>query len=244
MTPEEFAKFALDRRRMAVLGLLAVEPVDTDGLVAATGQDRREVLEALGVLAVEGLVTKGDAGAWVLQESGLLAVAEAAKPGGVDAYLEAVVGVLNPHLGGLRRAFGLYASKRHRISHLEFIRLLKDLGLLTGSAKHVDASRQYPSVEFDLMCQKLLRSLSLQGATLAATGEEFDRSDGPFRFNLGYGEVIKGWEEGVIGMRCDETRRLTIPPKLAYGKRGSPPEIPPDATLVFEVTMLRFEPVG
>jgi len=80
--------------------------------------------------------------------------------------------------------------------------------------------------------------------TLAATGEEFDRSDGPFRFNLGYGEVIKGWEEGVIGMRCDETRRLTIPPKLAYGKRGSPPEIPPDATLVFEVTMLRFEPVG
>lgn len=76
MTPEEFAKFALDRRRLAVLGLLAVEPVDTDGLVAATGQDRREVLEALGVLAVEGLVTKGDAEAWVLQESGLLAVAD------------------------------------------------------------------------------------------------------------------------------------------------------------------------
>lgn len=49
-------------------------------------------------------------------------------------------------------------------------------------------------------------------------GEEFDCLDGLFWFNFGYGEVIKGWEEGVIGMRCDETRRLTITLKLAYGK--------------------------
>ncbi|WP_108664808.1 DUF2087 domain-containing protein [Euzebya rosea] len=76
MTPEEFAKFALDRGRLAVLGLLAVGAQDTDALVEATGQDRRAVLEALGVLAVEGLVARDDADGWVLQESGLVAVAE------------------------------------------------------------------------------------------------------------------------------------------------------------------------
>ncbi len=51
-------------------------------------------------------------------------------------------------------------------------------------------------------------------------------------------QVIKGWDQGVAGMRKGEQRRLTCPPKLAYGKRGSPPEIPPDATLVFDVTLL------
>ena len=80
--------------------------------------------------------------------------------------------------------------------------------------------------------------------TLAATGEEFENTLGePFLFNLGYGEVIKGWEEGIVGMKCEEQRRLTIPPKLAYGKRGDPPDIPGDATLIFDITMLRFEKI-
>ena len=72
---------------------------------------------------------------------------------------------------------------------------------------------------------------------------EFDRSNGPFTFTLGYGEVIAGMERGVLGMKTDETRRVTVPPKLGYGKRGDPPDIPGDSTLVFDVTMLRFEPV-
>jgi len=75
--------------------------------------------------------------------------------------------------------------------------------------------------------------------TIADTGVEFDRAT-VFSFNLGQGEVIKGFDEGMRGMKVDEKRRLTIPPKLAYGKRGSPPDIPSDATLIFEVVMLRY----
>lgn len=76
MTPEDFAKLVLDRDRLAVVGLLALGPHDTDGLLAATGQDRRAVLETVGVLAVEGLAAKGDDGRWHLLDDGLVAVAD------------------------------------------------------------------------------------------------------------------------------------------------------------------------
>jgi FKBP-type peptidyl-prolyl cis-trans isomerase len=64
-----------------------------------------------------------------------------------------------------------------------------------------------------------------------------DRGQG-FRFQLGRGEVIQGWDQGVAGMRIGELRKLTIPPQLGYGTRGFPPVIPPNATLVFEVELL------
>ena len=64
-----------------------------------------------------------------------------------------------------------------------------------------------------------------------------DRGQG-FRFTLGRGEVIQGWDQGVAGMKIGELRKLTIPASLAYGKRGFPPVIPPDSTLVFEVELL------
>ena len=75
------------------------------------------------------------------------------------------------------------------------------------------------------------------------SGKKFDSSVGgqPFTFRIGAHQVIKGWEEGVAGMKVGGKRQLRIPPDLAYGKEGYPGAIPPNATLVFDIQLLGAE---
>lgn len=86
------------------------------------------------------------------------------------------------------------------------------------------------------------QTLSVQYVgVLFKTGKQFDASwdrGQPFSFPLGQGQVIPGWDQGLVGMHVGGRRQLVIPAKLAYGAQGSPPTIPPNAALIFDIDLI------
>ena len=89
------------------------------------------------------------------------------------------------------------------------------------------------------------KSITVSYTGTLADGSVFDSTakDGgkPFTFTLGAGQVIKGWDEGVVGMKVGGVRKLVIPPDLAYGSQGAGSTIPPNATLTFVVTLISVQ---
>src|SRR5580658_1989449 len=88
-------------------------------------------------------------------------------------------------------------------------------------------------------------AVSVQYTGTLMSGEKFDSSydhgGTPFKVTLGKGEVIQGWDQGLVGMKVGGKRKLRIPPELGYGEQGSPPTIPANASLVFDVALVSFD---
>jgi FKBP-type peptidyl-prolyl cis-trans isomerase len=113
---------------------------------------------------------------------------------------------------------------------------------VTGSPVTTPSGLQYWDVALGIGATAVAgKSVTVDYTGWLESGKKFDSSldrHSPITVRLGVGQVIKGWDEGVAGMKVGGKRRLRIPPNLAYGVNGHPPVIPRNATLVFDVELL------
>jgi hypothetical protein len=151
-------------------------------------------------------------------------------------------------------AFECTSAPRHRLRTNLLATAVVRVFLLVLFCVFVAAGCDSQDPEGDLIIEDLvlgigdaakrLDSLRVHYTGWREDGFVFDTSHGrePYSFRLGVGDVIQGWDEGLVGMRQGGRRRLTIPPHLAYGRRGIEGIIPPSATLIFEVDLLMLKP--
>jgi FKBP-type peptidyl-prolyl cis-trans isomerase len=113
---------------------------------------------------------------------------------------------------------------------------------VTGDGVKTESGLQYWDIKLGLgPLAKTGDHVKVHYTGWLTTGKKFDSSVGtnqPFDFTLGQSEVIKGWDEGIVGMKVGGKRQLRIPPELAYGAAGHPPQIPENATLIFDVQLV------
>ena len=120
-----------------------------------------------------------------------------------------------------------------------------DLGVDTTKMTHAPAGLWYSDVTVGQGKEATSGSnVTVHYTGWLPNGKKFDSSRDrgePFAFTIGAGQVIPGWDEGVKGMREGGRRKLVLPPGMAYGEAGAPPDIPPGATLVFDVEVLKVD---
>jgi FKBP-type peptidyl-prolyl cis-trans isomerase FkpA len=117
---------------------------------------------------------------------------------------------------------------------------------VTGDGVKTDSGLQYWDIKLGLgPLAKAGDKVKVHYTGWFTTGKKFDSSVDarqPYSFTLGKGEVIKGWDEGVTGMKVGGKRQLRIPPELAYGEKGFKTIVPPNSTLIFDVQLLEVVP--